>query len=75
MTPHCGESGLQEFLDLLSGLRGVLEIRVWSGEESTWVGLRAGKQRSSHVLLQQVSRAATGFGLDSGEIQFGLLAD
>ena len=66
---------LQEFLDILSELRGVLDMKIIRGENEAWIGLRVGKQRPPHVLLHQVNRAAVGFGLDTNAVHFGILAD
>ena len=66
---------LQEFLDILSELRGVLDMKIVRGENEAWIGLRVGRQRPPHVLLHQVNRAAVGFGLDTNSVHFGILAD
>ena len=73
--PKIARGNLQEFVKLLSELRGVIEVRVQSKEDEAWIGLRTGKNRPATVLLQQVSRAAVGFGLDSRSVHFGILAD
>jgi hypothetical protein len=75
MNPDHEEANLEEFLGLLSELRGVVELRVWTGDTESWIGLRMGPQRPAHVLLEQVGRAAVGFGLDARQIHFGILAD
>ena len=62
-------------MDILSELRGVLDMKIIQGENESWIGLRVGKQRPPHVLLHQVNRAAVGFGLDAGSVHFGILAD
>lgn len=69
------ENNVKEFVDLLSELRGIIEVRVVSGNRETWIGLRTGRVRPATVLLQQVNRAAVGFGLDEREVHFGILAD
>ncbi|MCP4680303.1 MAG: hypothetical protein GY854_33395 [Deltaproteobacteria bacterium] len=74
LSPHI-ERNLQEFVNLLSGLRGVVEVRVQTGEDEAWIGLRAGACRPVPALLQQVSRAAVGFGLGASKVHFGILAD
>ena len=66
---------LREFANLLAELHGVTELKLLTGPDEAWIGLRIGRQRPAHVLLQQVSRAAAGFGLDVTSIHFGLLAD
>jgi hypothetical protein len=53
----------------------VIELKLITGDDEAWIGLRVGKQRPPQVLLQQVSRAAVGFGLDVTSIHFGILAD
>ncbi len=70
--PH---SNLDDFIDLLSGLMGVVEVKVVSDNGRAWIGLRTGPSRPATPLLQQVSRAAVGYGLDAKSIQFGILAD
>ena len=72
---HPGGGDLREFANLLSELHGVTELKLLTGPDEAWIGLRIGRQRPAHVLLQQVSRAAAGFGLDVSSIHFGLLAD
>lgn len=71
-TVSVGE--LKDFLDLLSELKGVVEVKVLTEEEDAWIGMRV-IRRPPQVLLQQVSRAAVGFGLDPRNIHFGILAD
>ena len=73
--PNCTEDNIQAFLDLLSDLRGVVETKVLVGKEEVWIGLRTGKNRPANLLLQQVSRAAVGFGLSARTVHFGILAD
>jgi hypothetical protein len=68
-------SNLDDFVDLLNGLRGVVEVKVVSDDERAWIGLRTGPSRPATPLLQQVSRAAVGYGFDAKSIQFGILAD
>ena len=75
MKSQDGAVNLEDFVDLLGELRGVIEVKVWMEDEEAYVGLRTGLQRPPHVLLQQVSRAATGFGFKAGSVHFGLLAD
>ena len=75
MNPRTGDGNLQEFVGLLSELRGVIELKLVKGDEEAWIGLRVGRQRPPQVLLQQVNRAAVGFGLDVSAIHFGILAD
>jgi len=70
-----GSGDLREFANLLSELHGVTELKLLTDDDEAWIGLRIGRQRPAHVLLQQVSRAAAGFGLDVTSIHFGLLAD
>ncbi len=74
LLPHHYRN-LQEFVDLLSELRGVVEVRVQTDENEAWIGLRTGSSRPVPVLLQQVSRAAVGFGLETSTVHFGILAD
>jgi len=66
---------LGEFVTLLSELGGVLELKVVREDEDAWIGIRVSPQRPAHVLLQQVSKAAVGFGLDIRSIHFGILVD
>ncbi|MFO8073966.1 MAG: hypothetical protein R6V85_19050 [Polyangia bacterium] len=66
---------LESFVDLLEELRGVLELKLVRGDQQAWIGLRLGRQRPPHVLLQQISRAADGFGIDTSSVHFGILAD
>lgn len=75
MNPRSQEGSLQEFVGLLSELRGVIELKLIRGDDEAWIGLRVGRQRPPQVLLQQVNRAAVGFGLDVSSIHFGILAD
>jgi hypothetical protein len=75
MNPRCEEGSLQEFVGLLAELRGVIELKLIKGDDEAWIGLRVGRQRPPQVLLQQVNRAAVGFGLDVSSIHFGILAD
>ncbi len=69
------ERNLKEFVDLLSELRGVVEVRVLRDEDEAWIGLRTASSRPVPALLQQVSRAAVGFGLETNTVHFGILAD
>jgi hypothetical protein len=73
--PECQNPSLQEFVDLVSGLRGVVEVKVLSQDGNAWIGLRPSSNRPAPALLQQVSRAAIGFGLDAHTVHFGILAD
>lgn len=73
--PESDNESLQEFVDLLTELRGVLEVRVIKSSEEVWIGLRTGKQRPGQILLEQINKAASGFGLDTRVVHFGLLAD
>ncbi len=66
---------LDSFVDLLEELRGVLELKLVRGDQQAWIGLRLGRQRPPHVLLQQINRAAAGFGIDTSSVHFGILAD
>ncbi len=66
---------LKDFIDLLNGLRGVIELKVWTGPDDVYIGFRTGRQRPPHVLLKQINRAAVGFGLNITKIHFGILAD
>jgi hypothetical protein len=75
MEARKSDGSLKEFVGLLSELRGVIELKLVEGDDETWIGLRVGHQRPAHVLLQQVSRAAAGFGLDVSAVHFGILAD
>lgn len=75
MQPNGEAVDLQEFIGLLAELRGVIELKLIRGNDEAWIGLRVGRQRPPHVLLQQVNRAAEGFGLDVSAIHFGILAD
>jgi hypothetical protein len=75
MTSTCEDGSLQEFVGLLTELRGVIELKLIRDNDEAWIGLRVGRQRPPQVLLQQVSRAAVGFGLDTSSIHFGILAD
>ncbi|MBW2277541.1 MAG: hypothetical protein JRF63_08625 [Deltaproteobacteria bacterium] len=75
MNPRTDDGNLHEFVGLLSELRGVIELKLIEGEDEAWIGLRVGRQRPPQVLLQQVNRAAIGFGLDVTAIHFGILAD
>jgi hypothetical protein len=72
---ECQNPSLQEFVDLVSGLRGVVEVKVLSQDGNAWIGLRPSNNRPAPALLQQVSRAAIGFGLDKHTVHFGILAD
>jgi hypothetical protein len=73
--PACKNHSLQEFIDLISGLKGVVEVKVLSEDGNAWIGLRPANNRPAPALLQQVSRAAIGFGLDKHTVHFGILAD
>ena len=73
--PECKNHGLKEFVDLVSGLKGVVEVKVLSDDGNAWIGLRPANTRPAPALLQQVSRAAIGFGLDKHTVHFGILAD
>ncbi len=74
-TPQNMGTNLREFVDLLAELRGVVEIKVLTNEHEAWIGLRTGGSRPAPVLLQQVSRAAVGFDLETRRVHFGILAD
>ena len=74
-TQQCEAHGLEEFVDLVSGLKGVVEVKVLSQDGNAWIGLRPTSNRPAPGLLQQVSRAAIGFGLDKHTVHFGILAD
>jgi hypothetical protein len=71
---HSGNN-LREFVDLLIELRGVVEVKVLTSNDEAWIGLRTGRSRPASILLQQVSRAAVGFGLEKRTVHFGILAD
>ncbi|MCP4713142.1 MAG: hypothetical protein GY869_31310 [Planctomycetes bacterium] len=73
--PECPNHSLKEFVDLVSGLKGVVEVKVLSQDGNAWIGLRPSNDRPAPALLQQVSRAAIGFGLDAHTVHFGILAD
>jgi hypothetical protein len=73
--PECKNHSLKEFVDLVSGLKGVVEVKVLSQGDDAWIGLRPANNRPAPALLQQVSRAAIGFGLDKHTVHFGILAD
>ena len=72
---QCEVTSLEEFVDLVSGLKGVVEVKVLSQDGNAWIGLRPTNNRPAPGLLQQVSRAAIGFGLDKHTVHFGILAD
>ena len=75
VAPEYMEGNLREFVDLLSELKGVVEIKVLTGDDEAWIGLRTGRSRPAPILLRQVSRAAVGFGLEQNRVHFGILAD
>ena len=74
-SPQPTGGSLQDFIDLLRELRGVVEVKAIVSGEEAWIGFRTGRTRPPTVLLQQISRAAIGFGLELRSIHFGILAD
>jgi hypothetical protein len=72
---HNQGGNLQEFVDLLRGFKGVVEVKLVFEDGIAWIGLRTGGNSSAEPLLRQVSRAAAGFGLDAKTVHFGILAD
>ncbi|MCP4600211.1 MAG: hypothetical protein GY847_06690 [Proteobacteria bacterium] len=75
ILPQRRGDNIQEFVNLLTGLRGVIEVKLLTGQDEAWIGLRIGRSFPASILLQQVSRAAVGFGLNKRTIHFGILAD
>ncbi len=75
MLTKTAEDKIQAFVDLLSNLRGVVETKVLIEENEVWIGLRTATNQPANLLLQKVSRAAVGFGLNAGTVHFGILAD